>query len=85
MNKEDVGWEEILTHNAVLFSQKEGNPAFIFQIWKKKVKVTEIVEKSLSGAGECGRSGEGGKKVRTFSYKRIKIWGSNVKYGDYSW
>lgn len=44
-----------------------------FKSEKKKVKVTEIVEKSLSGAGECGRSGEGGKKVRTFSYKRIKI------------
>ena len=30
---EDVGWEEILIHNAILFShEKEGNPAFIFQI-----------------------------------------------------
>lgn len=50
-----MGWEEILIHNAILFSQKEGNSAFIFQIWKKKV----TVEKTLSGAGECRRSGEG--------------------------
>ena len=57
----------------------------ILHLYFKSEKKSQIVEKTLSGAGECRRSGKGGIKVQTFNYMRIKIWGSNVKYGDYSW
>ena len=46
---------------------------FCIYISNLKKNKSQIVEKTLSGAGECRRSGKGGIKVQTFNYMRIKI------------
>ena len=45
-----------------------------------KIKLLEQKAEWWGGAGY----GDTGQKVQAFSYKMNKLWGSNVRHGDYS-
>ena len=50
-----------------------------------KVKYRNIVEWSLSGAGNWEKWRDIDQRVQASSYKISKFWESNVPYVDYSW
>ena len=57
----------------------------ISPVWnlKKSDSQKKRVEWWLPEAGEWEKWGDAGKRVKTFSYKMNKFWGSDVQHGDY--